>query len=370
MLPSEELPSAEQQRLVEHPPSASGEGLAQASDASGSLERNPPRPNDCLTGSHGRPSQREGEQVSPTVENVLPFYLRKANTGQRVCLVTLFNVDTVSPRPLGSQIAVSEDGESFGFITGGCAEAAIVHEALLSLKENRSRTIRIGSDSPWFDIKLPCGAGIDIHFSVADSRKVIQQSCQQLANRKPVTLAFDRSNDQVQIVAEAKRNPKSNCETFFRQYNPTKRLIVIGAGPYVAALESMAKLAEFEVSCWSPEFDSDQLLNAKQHSLSRSTTIPTSNFDPWTAAVLLFHEHDWEPKLLQTILNTDCFYIGTLGSRKTHADRLQWLREMGVSETDLHRIRGPIGLAINAQTPAEIALSILSEIVLAYRSSQ
>ncbi|MEM6366654.1 MAG: XdhC family protein, partial [Planctomycetota bacterium] len=112
-------------------------------------------------------TQTKAVTFKATLDNVLPFYAAKAAQGQRVCLVTQFKSDGASPRPVGSQIAVSEDGENFGFITGGCAESAIVHEALIAIRERQSRMIRIGSDSPWFDIKLPCGAGIDIHFSVA-----------------------------------------------------------------------------------------------------------------------------------------------------------------------------------------------------------
>lgn len=316
--------------------------------------------------------------IKPTIENVLPFYVQKAQCGQRVSLVTLFNVDDVSPRPVGSQIVVAEDGESFGFITGGCAETAIVHEALMALKENRSRRIRIGSDSPWFDIKLPCGAGIDLHFSVADSTNVIEQACIELSRRKPVTLELDVSSDGLEIVPDDQQFLQKDRRVCVRKYLPTRRLAIIGAGPYVQALESLAIHSEFQVSCWSPESataaqktrqDCGHSSSEHQH-LSRNTQIPLDYFDAWTAAVLLFHEHDWEPKLLESILRANCFYIGALGSRKTHVARLEQLRKRGVLETDLLRIHGPVGLSIGATTPAEIALSIMSEIVAEYRGSQ
>ena len=85
--------------------------------------------------------------------------------------------------------------------------------------------------------------------------------------------------------------------------------------------------------------------------------------------MLLFHEHDWEPKLISSILATDCFYVGALGSKKTHASRLQQLRDRGVADSQLDRIHGPVGLQINARTPAEISVSILAEVIAAKNSS-
>ena len=86
-------------------------------------------------------------------------------------------------------------------------------------------------------------------------------------------------------------------------------------------------------------------------------------FDEWTAAVLLFHEHDWEIRLLKRILKSDCFYVGALGSRKTHASRVTALKEHGIADSEIDRIRGPIGLPIASRSPNEIAVSILGEII-------
>ena len=311
------------------------------------------------------------KSVPATIENVLPFYLQKASAGQRVCLVTLYQVDTVAPRPEGSQIAVAEDGEHFGFITGGCAEAAIVHEALLALKENCPRKIRIGSESPWFDIKLPCGAGIDLHFSVADSTAPVRTACELLARRKPVSLELDLENDVLVIDGEDSR--LRNAPKFFvRHYIPQTRLAILGAGPYVDSLTGIAVQSGYQVLVWSPETVEPSVTPAAsltpRKALSRTMPFPSGDFDAWTAAVLLFHEHDWEPKLIRSVLATDCFYIGALGSRKTHASRLQQLRKLCVAESQLNRIHGPVGLPINARTPAEISISILAEVIAAKNS--
>ena len=306
--------------------------------------------------------------LEPTIENVLPFYLQKSQQGQRVCLVTVIKVDDVAPRPVGSQIAVAEDGESFGFITGGCAEAAIVHEALSLLRENQSRCIRIGSESPWFDIKLPCGAGIELHFHVADLTGEIAKLCERLSNRQPAVLRFNIESDRIWFDSASNENRKHESDTFVRQYLPVWQIAVIGAGPYIKSLVSAAEVSEFDVSVWSPETVPMMGSSIASFELTRSTRLPVQRFDRWTAAVLLFHEHDWEQKLLRAILSTECFYIGALGSRKTHAARLAKLRESGIDESQLQRIHGPVGLQINAKTPGEIAVSILAEIIKAKNS--
>lgn len=321
---------------------------------------------------------RSGELgLHPTIDNVLPFCFKKNQLGQRVCLVTLYNVDEVSPRPVGSQLAVSEDGESWGFITGGCAESAIVHEALMAIKEDQSRSVRIGSDSPWFDIKLPCGAGIDLHFSVADSSAVFAEACQKLNERNAVTLQIDITNDEIRIVDNDQSKRFFDRQFYYRKYLPARRLHIFGSGPYVKELEAFARQAEFQVACWSPDYD---LLDGGPQQvgcgvsqpqylgLTRRSEISLDRFDEWTAAVLLFHEHDWEFKLLSSILKTDCFFVGALGSRKTQSARIQQLRESGICEADLNRIQGPVGLPIGARTPSEIALSILAQVVECYRT--
>ena len=302
-----------------------------------------------------------------TIENVLPFYLKKAHAGQKVCLVTIYHVDTVSPRPVGSQIAVAQDGESFGFITGGCAEAAIVHEALIAIQEQRGRTIRIGSKSPWLDIKLPCGAGIDLHFSVNDCLPVIEAACERILNREPISLAIDTLRDTITLASPGRLartlDAFESGQIFIRDYFPQSKLVVIGAGPYVGALAGLAKQSEFDVEIWTPEQEVSDGLCKEHRFLERTTKLPSKLFDAFTAAVLLFHEHDWEPTLLQMILKSECFYVGALGSHKTHAQRLAELRKIGIADSQLQRIFGPVGMAIGARTPAEIAVSILAEII-------
>ncbi|HXV30800.1 MAG TPA: XdhC family protein, partial [Sinorhizobium sp.] len=83
--------------------------------------------------------------------------------------------------------------------------------------------------------------------------------------------------------------------------------------------------------------------------------------DCWTGAILTFHDHDWEPPLLKELVKTTCFYIGAIGSRTVHANRLQLLASEGVAEKDLARIRGPIGLVPDAKSCASLAVGVVAE---------
>jgi xanthine dehydrogenase accessory factor len=137
------------------------------SDVSSRAEGRLPLPSDALTSnavrSH-RPQSAMPTSTVPFTENVIPYLVAYRRVGLGCVLVTLVNVEGSSPRRVGSQMAVAADGTVVGMISSGCAEAAIVAEAMSALHEGRVRTVRYGTGSPYMDVVLPCGSGIDVHF--------------------------------------------------------------------------------------------------------------------------------------------------------------------------------------------------------------
>ncbi len=308
-------------------------------------------------------------EAVPFQEYVIPELVRYLQEGRRAALVTLVDVDGSSPRPLGSQMAVSEDGRALGNITGGCAEAAIVAEAVEAIGAGENRRLRFGEGSPFIDVRLACGAGIEIYINVHLDRDVGEQVARMVAARSEVTLAQDTATGRTTAVAPAAYDGEAarGARTVFRKrYLPATRVVTIGKGPIVVALARLAGLLDFEVHAMSSEESTLREVAADCVALTK-LTVPGAfhapQFDPYTAVVLLFHEHEWEPPILKEALATESFYIGVLGSRRSHQARIDVLRAMGVGETDLARIRAPVGLDINARTPQEIALSVLAEIV-------
>jgi xanthine dehydrogenase accessory factor len=149
---------------------------------------------------------------------------------------------------------------------------------------------------------------------------------------------------------------------------PRTRLLVVGRGPDVEVLARVAKAAEFDVSIATPD-ESTALgvadLDAPIELLKTPGHVWDLPIDRWTATVLLFHEHEWENVTLARAAAAEGFYVGALGSVRTHAERRERLAAMGVPAQQIDRICGPIGLIDRAREPGMLALSILAEIAAA-----
>ncbi len=296
-------------------------------------------------------------------ENVLPDMAAWRRSGLKTALVTLVRIEGVSPRPLGSQMAVNENGEACGLITGGCAEAAIIAEAQDVIAKGANRCVRFGVGSPYMDVRLPCGSGIDVFFDATLPGPDVDALLAAQDARRPAAIAFDLARLKTGLCAP---EMGAACDEYVKTYAPDTKLLIIGKGAATPFTAQMARAAGFEVHVFSPE--AETLEDAKPfcatvaHLTSDEQSILPA-MDLWTAVVTLFHEHEWELNFLQSALRSDCFYIGALGSRRTHADRLSMLREKGMDEKNLQRISGPVGIDIGAKSPPEIALSIIAEIV-------
>jgi xanthine dehydrogenase accessory factor len=306
-------------------------------------------------------------------DNVLPFWLEKAKAGHEMCLATLVNIDGSAPRPLGSQIAIAGDGTALGFITGGCAEAAIIAEALQAIKAGENRLVRYGEGSPYKDIALPCGSGIDVYFDVTLNPETVEQISAQLAGREPTHLRIDLGGKESRVVEGKKALPIADNGYFTKPYTPQFKLFIVGKGPVVPALAALADQASFDVEIASPETETLARIadtTGRKIHLKSPTEYAPGSLDRWCVGVTLFHDHEWEPTILEHFLNSQCFYVGALGSRTTHATRLETLKATGIGADKLARLRGPVGLDIQASTPTEIAISILAEIIQTFRTAE
>ena len=304
------------------------------------------------------------------MHDVLPTCLQWRAAGLATALVTLVHVDGSAPRPLGCQMAINEHGDAVGNNTGGCAEAAIIAEALLRMAAGTNRLLRYGQGSPYIDIRLPCGSGIDVFFDVLIDDAALQLIVDQNAARQVASLAFDchalRAFSSPGIAhAMAPIAYVKVCE-------PVTRLFAVGKGPLLPLIAQLGSAAEFDVIAMSPE--PETLAAAapfarEARALSTADAFRCGQLDSWTAFLSLFHEHEWEPAVLGAALASDCFYVGALGSRRTAETRRANLLEAGLAADAIARIHGPVGLAIGAKSPPEIALAILAEIVAVRRGA-
>ena len=157
---------------------------------------------------------------------------------------------------------------------------------------------------------------------------------------------------------------------FYQPFNPPLRLIVVGAVHITQPLSAMATLSGYEVTVVDPRESfaaKDRFPGVALNLQWPDEALESLKIDARTAIVTLTHDPKLDDPALQTALRSEAFFIGSLGSRKTHGARLRRLTKAGFSQSDLDRIRGPVGLPIGARSPAEIAIAILAHITEAIR---
>jgi xanthine dehydrogenase accessory factor len=308
------------------------------------------------------------------VENVLPCLLDWRRQGLRTALATLVAIDGSFPRALGAQMAIAEDGAAAGYLSGGCLERALIAEAQNAIKERANRMVRYGKGSKYFDIVLPCGSAVEIHIDVNLPTALAAKIQSELAARRPALLKTDLSSGEAVICDQPAAEPLKTARQnhgFARAYWPGLRLVIAGAGPAVTLLARLARTADMTVEILTPdaglmEEAARRGFAARLLTLGRSSP-PAPTLDAWTAGVFLFHDHAWELPLLPIFLKSDCFYLGAVGGSRTRETRKKALAESGFDQAAIAMLRTPAGTISHARKPAELAVSILSEIVAADR---
>ncbi len=304
-------------------------------------------------------------------DRVFAFLSDRQREGRACALVTVMAVEGSSIRNPGTHMVVCEDGRFAGSLSGGCIENAVVNEAQEALREGKPRIVRFGAGSPYIDITLPCGGGIDVHFQPLANQDFAKHCNAAITARKPFTVQI--GSGQIACIdgwQEPKADVASGIGTF--GHWPQPRLCIIGHGASVEALAKLASAMDIGSDILSPDPDICERLAAPgtpAQLLTRTSDTHLVSSDPWTAFVFLFHDHDWEVKLLARALELPHFYCGAMGSRKAHAARSEALIANGVSVDTVASINAPLGLFHSSRDPETLALSALSEIVRAYQSA-
>ena len=299
----------------------------------------------------------------PAGADVLAFALHEGEARRPVAIVTLAAIDGSSPRSIGSQMAVSQDGRFAGSISSGCLERAIIAKAQEMLAQGSGGMIRYGKDSPFRDLVLPCGSGVDLLFTVNPPARALRSAVDALQSRSGVALEF--GTDGARICDCIKTEMRD--DTLVRHYTPPLKIIAAGLGAELTLLSRISAGAGYAVCAVSPDAGALEDSVAQQKiRLQSVSSLPTLEIDPWTAVVLLFHDREWDVSILPAALAAPAFYIGAVGSRKTHAARLDALRMVGVNEDDLKRLKGPIGLIPATRDPSALAVSVLADVLAAW----
>ena len=299
--------------------------------------------------------------------------------GQGAALATVVDTWGSAPRRVGAQMVVSSSGAMEGSVSGGCVEGAVVLEALEALEDGTPKLLEYGvSDGDAFAVGLACGGTIRVLVEPVGAGgmplEMLRELVTERAARRPVAyeVALDGSHRAlVDMGHEVRfRMDRSGIEedgnTFVAIHNPPLRLVVVGGVHIAQALVPMARLAGFDPIVVDPReaFGSAaRFPDAKVINDWPDAALETIGVDSRCALVLLTHDPKLDDPALHIGLRSQAFYIGALGSKRTHASRCDRLAEAGFDAAAIARINGPVGLNIGASGPAEIAVAILAQMI-------
>lgn len=318
---------------------------------------------------HGDETQGKTRMIATTPADILRFVQARTGEGRATVLVTLTAIEGSSPRAIGAQMAVAEDGQYAGSFSGGCIEAAVVAEAIGTLADGHARLVRFGAGSPYLDIRLPCGGGIDLLFNPRPDPRAIAEALARHDRREVAELQLSEDGVHPGIWAGERGLVGWNRDSFHVRYLPRLRIVAMGQGEELLALARLGAAFGADIGVVTPDGRALAELEAGGFDavrLATRTTLPPIATDPWTAILSVFHDRDWEEELLPRALHLPAFYIGAIGSRRTQELRRDALREAGLSEHIRRKLRTSVGLIPATRDPATLALSALSEIVQEY----
>ncbi len=341
----------------------------------------------------------EPPHATHDLDGVLAQALAWRAAGHRVAIATVAKTWGSSPRPAGAKLAVNDRTEFVGSVSGGCIEGAVIQEALEVMAAGASRMLAFGvADEAAWDVGLACGGHIEVYVEALDhaaggvTRQVIEAVLEARRGKQPVVLVTpldgrphrilpigshdDALADAIAEVARADRAEVvdgAGGACLLEPQLPPLRMIIVGAVHVAQPLAEMARLAGFAVTIVDPRrafataarFPGQTLITAWP-----DQAVVGLAPDERTAVVTLTHDPKLDDPGLTAALASPAFYIGCLGSKKTHAARVQRLGEGGIAQAALARLHGPVGVAIHARTPAEIAVSVLAEVIGALRGAR
>lgn len=324
--------------------------------------------------------------------------------GETIAIATVIETWGSAPRPPGSKLAVSERGGIAGSVSAGCVEGAVILEAREVMRRGVSKQLEYGvADETAWGVGLACGGTIKIFvepgFALDNLYPAIKHHLagnipfvmvsvlrgpQDLMHKK--CLVDSKGGVQGDLVISGQMDLVINqslsflssgksktlklpngIELFVEVYPPPPRLIIIGAVHFSDPLITIANAAGFETILIDPRPafatperfpHAGKIMRAWPHEV-----LPEMKIDSSTFVVLLTHDPKIDDPALIYLLNSPVGYIGALGSRKTHQRRIERLLEKGITQEQISRIHAPIGLDLGGETPGEVAISIMAEII-------
>jgi xanthine dehydrogenase accessory factor len=331
------------------------------------------------------------------LRDLLPDLEDWLKSGQKVALATVISTWGSAPRPAGSMMAVSESGGIAGSVSGGCVEGAVVSAARKVIKTGQPQRLHFGvSNEDAWGVGLACGGEIELFVQPAEQSVVepalarlkahqnawlstiIQGEenfgAQQLLDKTGVSIAATNGklpHGDLELGLSPELVKQGETEIFVNPLLASPTLVIVGGAHIAIALVKLARTMDFRTVVIDPRkvFGSEERFAHADKLIQAwpQTAFEEISLDMHTALASLSHDPKIDDPAVKAALESDAFYVGALGSSRTTEQRRQRLLADGVSEEALARLHAPIGLDIDAQTPEEIALAIMAQVIAEYR---
>ena len=324
----------------------------------------------------------------PKMHDVLLAARNWLESQGKVTMATVVGTWGSAPVRIGGQMVVAPDGQFEGSVSGGCVEGEVIAESEDILESGKPKTLTFGvEDETAWRVGLPCGGQIRVFLERLDKGsgiELLDRAIDARSNRRGLLVKTQLSDGRREIferadartdeeVAQRFESGESRLvegpqgEVFLHALLPPARIVIIGATHIGQVLAQLVKMAGHEVTVIDPRtaFAAEtRFPGIKLDTEWPQDAIPKIGLDPYTAVVALAHVGHIDDEALKLAMRSDCFYVGALGSQRNHAKRKERLEAAGFSDAEIGRIHSPIGLNIGAHSPAEIAISIMAELVL------
>lgn len=321
--------------------------------------------------------------------DILPRIRHLIDEKREFAMATVVKTWRSSPRQPGSCLVVTKEGDMIGSVSGGCVENAVVTKALKVLETGQSELVKFGitNEDAW-EVGLSCGGEVWVHISPFYSAEIWGEVDHKIASNQGVAILTNltdghtevlnvdqnESNELYSLAAEqyAKRaNAMLSVEGidyFLHSFSPKNKMLLIGSAHITAELIDLAHTYDFETIVIDPRDTFARKTDYKTapdhlHVNWPQEVLGDYTLDNETYAVILSHDPKIDDEALKILIPSKVRYIGALGSKKTHAKRVERLKGYGFTETQIDRIHAPIGLYIGAMSAKEIALSVISEVI-------
>jgi xanthine dehydrogenase accessory factor len=300
------------------------------------------------------------------------------NRGHRVVLGTVVRTWGSSPRPPGSLMIIRDDGQVAGSVSGGCIEDDLIGRVArgeLASRLPQTTTYGVSAEEAQ-RFGLPCGGTVQIVLEPLSAQSLLRELLSSIESHRVVRRRLEMATGLVSMKpcedGDALRFDGQALETV---HGPRLRLVIIGGGQLSRYLASMAVMLDYRVTVCDPreEYHEGWLSDpGRVEGVTLSRLMPDDlvlamNFDANSALVAVTHDPKLDDLALMEALKTPAFYVGALGSRRNNDARRQRLLQFDVSEAEVQKLHGPVGLNLGGKTPPEIAISIVAEMTAARR---